>query len=126
MEGGVDVPNASMMVIEKAERLGLSQLHQLRGRVGRGSEASQCVLLYQSPLGETARARLETMRATTDGFAIASLDRKSTRLTPVTNAHLVCRLLLEKKNTKTTKSTTRLTLQIHITNNKTKHTIDKY
>src|SRR3546814_11312262 len=74
MEGGVDVPNASMMVIEKAERLGLSQLHQLRGRVGRGNEASQCVLLYQSPLGETARARLETMRATTDGFAIAQRD----------------------------------------------------
>src|SRR3546814_20774989 len=77
MEGGVDVPNASMMVIEKAERLGLSQLHQLRGRVGRGNEASQCVLLYQSPLGETARARLETMRATTDGFAIAQRDLES-------------------------------------------------
>src|SRR3546814_9881921 len=78
MEGGVDVPNASMMVIENAERLGLSQLHQLRGRVGRGNEASQCVLLYQSPLGETARARLETMRATTDGFAIAQRSEEHT------------------------------------------------
>lgn len=74
IEVGVDVPNASIMVIENAERLGLSQLHQLRGRVGRGSAASQCVLLYQSPLGENARARLETMRATTDGFAIAQRD----------------------------------------------------
>ncbi|NKF22199.1 ATP-dependent DNA helicase RecG [Solimonas sp. C16B3] len=74
IEVGVDVPNASIMVIENAERLGLSQLHQLRGRVGRGSTASQCVLLYQGPLGEAARARLETMRATTDGFAIAQRD----------------------------------------------------
>jgi len=74
IEVGVDVPNASIMVIENAERLGLSQLHQLRGRVGRGSEKSQCVLLYQGPLGEAARARLETMRATTDGFAIAQRD----------------------------------------------------
>ncbi|MGH8446068.1 MAG: ATP-dependent DNA helicase RecG [Solimonas sp.] len=74
IEVGVDVPNASIMVIENAERLGLSQLHQLRGRVGRGSEKSQCVLLYQSPLGDSARARLETMRATTDGFAIAQRD----------------------------------------------------
>lgn len=74
IEVGVDVPNASIMVIENAERLGLSQLHQLRGRVGRGSAASQCVLLYQPPLGENARARLETMRATTDGFAIAQRD----------------------------------------------------
>ncbi|SEP90938.1 ATP-dependent DNA helicase RecG [Solimonas aquatica] len=74
IEVGVDVPNASIMVIENAERLGLSQLHQLRGRVGRGAQASQCVLLYQPPLGETARARLETMRATTDGFAIAQRD----------------------------------------------------
>jgi ATP-dependent DNA helicase RecG len=74
IEVGVDVPNASIMVIENAERLGLSQLHQLRGRVGRGSAASQCVLLYQGPLGETARARLETMRATSDGFAIAQRD----------------------------------------------------
>jgi len=74
IEVGVDVPNASIMVIENAERLGLSQLHQLRGRVGRGSQSSQCVLLYQAPLGDMARARLETLRATTDGFAIASRD----------------------------------------------------
>jgi ATP-dependent DNA helicase RecG len=74
IEVGVDVPNASIMVIENAERLGLSQLHQLRGRVGRGAQASQCVLLYQSPLGETARARLETMRSTSDGFVIAQRD----------------------------------------------------
>ena len=74
IEVGVDVPKASIMVIENAERLGLSQLHQLRGRVGRGAEASQCVLLYQAPLGENARARLETMRATTDGFVIAQRD----------------------------------------------------
>ncbi len=74
IEVGVDVPRASIMVIENAERLGLSQLHQLRGRVGRGAEASQCVLLYQAPLGETARARLQTMRSTTDGFVIAQRD----------------------------------------------------
>ncbi len=74
IEVGVDVPNASIMVVENAERLGLSQLHQLRGRVGRGSQASQCVLLYQPPLGETARARLETMRTTADGFVIAQRD----------------------------------------------------
>ncbi len=74
IEVGVDVPNASIMVIDNAERLGLAQLHQLRGRVGRGAVSSQCVLLYQGPLGETARARLETMRATNDGFAIAQRD----------------------------------------------------
>ena len=74
IEVGVDVPNASIMVVENAERLGLSQLHQLRGRVGRGSQASQCVLLYQPPLGDTARARLETMRTTADGFVIAQRD----------------------------------------------------
>ncbi|SFF59693.1 ATP-dependent DNA helicase RecG [Fontimonas thermophila] len=74
IEVGVDVPNASIMVIDNAERLGLAQLHQLRGRVGRGAGQSQCVLLYQSPLGEMARARLETLRATTDGFAIAQRD----------------------------------------------------
>ncbi|MEW6167979.1 MAG: ATP-dependent DNA helicase RecG [Pseudomonadota bacterium] len=74
IEVGVDVPNASIMIIDNAERLGLSQLHQLRGRVGRGSEKSQCVLLYQPPLGDMARARLETLRATTDGFAIAQRD----------------------------------------------------
>ncbi|MEQ1438412.1 ATP-dependent DNA helicase RecG [Fontimonas sp. SYSU GA230001] len=74
IEVGVDVPNASIMIIENAERLGLSQLHQLRGRVGRGSRESQCVLLYQPPLGDLARARLETLRSTTDGFAIAQRD----------------------------------------------------
>ncbi len=74
IEVGVDVPNASLMVIEHAERFGLSQLHQLRGRVGRGAEASVCLLLYQPPLGETARQRLMTMRETTDGFEIARRD----------------------------------------------------
>ena len=74
IEVGVDVPNASLMIIENAERLGLSQLHQLRGRVGRGSEASSCVLLYQAPLSQMARERLETMRETTDGFMIAERD----------------------------------------------------
>jgi len=74
IEVGVDVPNASIMVIENSERLGLAQLHQLRGRVGRGSRESQCVLMYQPPLSETARARLETMRSTTDGFEIAQRD----------------------------------------------------
>src|SRR5690606_33189786 len=74
IEVGVDVPNASLMIIENAERLGLSQLHQLRGRVGRGARDSDCVLLYQPPLGDTARQRLETMRRTTDGFAIAEKD----------------------------------------------------
>jgi ATP-dependent DNA helicase RecG len=74
IEVGVDVPNASLMVIEHAERFGLSQLHQLRGRVGRGSTASVCVLLYQSPLGPTAKQRLATMRETTDGFEIARRD----------------------------------------------------
>jgi ATP-dependent DNA helicase RecG len=74
IEVGVDVPNASLMVIEHAERFGLSQLHQLRGRVGRGSAASVCLLLYQSPLGGVARQRLMTMRETTDGFEIARRD----------------------------------------------------
>ena len=74
IEVGVDVPNASLMVIENAERMGLSQLHQLRGRVGRGSVASSCVLLYQAPLGKTARKRLDAMRTTTDGFKIADID----------------------------------------------------
>ena len=74
IEVGVDVPNASLMVIENAERLGLAQLHQLRGRVGRGSAASSCVLLYQSPLSAMARERLDTLRQTNDGFAIAEKD----------------------------------------------------
>ncbi|TQK06738.1 ATP-dependent DNA helicase RecG [Herbaspirillum sp. SJZ107] len=74
IEVGVDVPNASLMVIEHAERFGLSQLHQLRGRVGRGSAASVCLLLYQSPLGHVAKQRLMTMRETTDGFEIARRD----------------------------------------------------
>jgi ATP-dependent DNA helicase RecG len=74
IEVGVDVPNASVMVIENAERLGLSQLHQLRGRVGRGSVASHCVLLYQYPLSRLAKERLSVMRETTDGFKIAQRD----------------------------------------------------
>ncbi len=74
IEVGVDVPNASLMVIENAERLGLAQLHQLRGRVGRGSTASSCVLMYQTPLSRAARARLEVMRETSDGFRIAEKD----------------------------------------------------
>jgi ATP-dependent DNA helicase RecG len=74
IEVGVDVPNASLMVIEHAERFGLAQLHQLRGRVGRGSTASVCVLLYSGPLSLTGRARLQTMRETTDGFEIARRD----------------------------------------------------
>ena len=74
IEVGVDVPNASLMVIEHAERFGLSQLHQLRGRVGRGAVASACVLLYSTPLGETARARLKAMLETNDGFEISRRD----------------------------------------------------
>lgn len=74
IEVGVDVPNASLMIVENAERLGLAQLHQLRGRVGRGSAESNCVLLYQSPLSAMARQRLETMRQTNDGFVIAEKD----------------------------------------------------
>ncbi|WP_293777142.1 ATP-dependent DNA helicase RecG [uncultured Oxalicibacterium sp.] len=74
IEVGVDVPNASLMVIEHAERFGLSQLHQLRGRVGRGSAASVCLLLYQSPLGPVAKQRLAIMREFTDGFEIARRD----------------------------------------------------
>jgi len=74
IEVGVDVPNASLMVIEHAERFGLAQLHQLRGRVGRGTAASVCVLLYSGPLSLTGRARLQTMRETTDGFEIARRD----------------------------------------------------
>lgn len=74
IEVGVDVPNASLMIMENAERLGLAQLHQLRGRVGRGSAASSCVLLYQPPLSQMARERLDTMRQTNDGFVIAEKD----------------------------------------------------
>lgn len=74
IEVGVDVPNASLMVIENPERLGLAQLHQLRGRVGRGQTASHCVLLYHAPLGQQGKARLSTMRETTDGFKIAEKD----------------------------------------------------
>ena len=74
IEVGVDVPNASLMVIENSERLGLAQLHQLRGRVGRGAVASSCVLLYQPPLGQLSRERLQVMRDTSDGFRIAEKD----------------------------------------------------
>ena len=74
IEVGVNVPRATVMIIEHAERFGLSQLHQLRGRVGRGGDQSNCVLLYRGPLGETAKARLQIMRATEDGFKIAEED----------------------------------------------------
>lgn len=76
IEVGVDVPNASVMIIENPERLGLAQLHQLRGRVGRGQAESHCVLLYQKPLGKIARRRLDVMKRTTDGFVIAEEDLK--------------------------------------------------
>jgi len=76
IEVGVDVPNASIMIIEHAERFGLAQLHQLRGRVGRGAAESSCILLYRQPLSETARERLNVMRCTEDGFAIAEEDLK--------------------------------------------------
>jgi ATP-dependent DNA helicase RecG len=74
IEVGVDVPNASLMIIENAERLGLSQLHQLRGRVGRGAQRSACVMLYQTPLSPAARERLNVLRETCDGFKIAERD----------------------------------------------------
>ncbi len=74
IEVGVDVPNASLMVVENAERLGLAQLHQLRGRVGRGAQASSCVLLYQPPLSALARERLDILRRSQDGFVIAEKD----------------------------------------------------
>lgn len=76
VEVGVDVPDATIMVIEHAERFGLAQLHQLRGRVGRGDEASTCILLYKGPLGETGRARLSILRESEDGFLIAEEDLK--------------------------------------------------
>jgi ATP-dependent DNA helicase RecG len=74
IEVGVDVPNATIMIIEHAERFGLAQLHQLRGRVGRGTQRSACLLLFKEPLSETARARLDTIRSTEDGFEIAERD----------------------------------------------------
>jgi ATP-dependent DNA helicase RecG len=74
IEVGVDVPNATLMIVEHAERFGLSQLHQLRGRVGRGTQQSSCCLIYQSPLSDDARERLRTMTRTTDGFEIAEQD----------------------------------------------------
>ena len=74
IEVGVDVPNASLMIIENAERMGLSQLHQLRGRVGRGSTQSHCVLVYKPPLGRLAKARIGVLRDTNDGFVVAQRD----------------------------------------------------
>ena len=74
VEVGIDVPNASVMIVEHAERFGLSQLHQLRGRVGRDRHQSYCFLLYQSPLSDEARGRLKAMTETTDGFEIAERD----------------------------------------------------
>jgi len=74
IEVGVDVPNASLMIIENAERLGLAQLHQLRGRVGRGSTASACLLMYHPPLGGNGRARLGILRHSSDGFEVAQRD----------------------------------------------------
>ena len=74
IEVGVDVPNASLMIIENPERLGLAQLHQLRGRVGRGAVASHCVLLYKAPLSKTAQKRLQVLRDSNDGFVIAQFD----------------------------------------------------
>lgn len=74
IEVGVDVPNASLMIIENAERMGLSQLHQLRGRVGRGAAQSHCVMLYRQPLGQLARSRLAVLRDTNDGFLVAQRD----------------------------------------------------
>ncbi|HEX7719282.1 MAG TPA: helicase-related protein, partial [Woeseiaceae bacterium] len=74
IEVGVDVPNASLMIIENSERMGLSQLHQLRGRVGRGAAHSHCVMLYRAPLGQLARSRLAVLRETNDGFVVAQRD----------------------------------------------------
>ena len=74
IEVGVDVPEATVMVVEHAERFGLAQLHQLRGRVGRGDRQGRCLLLYAAPLGDTARARIRIMRETDDGFRIAEED----------------------------------------------------
>ncbi|MCB9993470.1 MAG: ATP-dependent DNA helicase RecG [Hyphomicrobiaceae bacterium] len=74
IEVGVDVPNATIMIVEHSERFGLAQLHQLRGRVGRGTEKSACLLLFKGPLGPTAQARLDTIKSTEDGFVIAEMD----------------------------------------------------
>jgi ATP-dependent DNA helicase RecG len=74
IEVGVDVPNASLMIVENAERMGLSQLHQLRGRVGRGAVQSHCVLVYKPPLGPVAKSRLAVLRETNDGFIVAQRD----------------------------------------------------
>jgi ATP-dependent DNA helicase RecG len=74
IEVGVDVPNATLMVVENSERMGLAQLHQLRGRVGRGRDASSCVLLYKPPLNSLARERLDVLRSTNDGFKVAEKD----------------------------------------------------
>jgi ATP-dependent DNA helicase RecG len=74
IEVGVDVPNASLMIIENAERMGLSQLHQLRGRVGRGAAQSHCVLVYKPPLSSAAKTRLAVLRDTNDGFVVAQRD----------------------------------------------------
>ena len=74
IEVGVDVPNASLMIIDNAERLGLAQLHQLRGRVGRGAVDSHCLLLYRQPLSDTAQQRLKVMQESQDGFVIAEAD----------------------------------------------------
>ena len=74
VEVGVNVPNASIMIVEHAEQFGLAQLHQLRGRVGRGVRESSCVLLYDPPLSKTGQARLDILRATDDGFLIAEKD----------------------------------------------------
>ena len=76
VEVGVDVPNATVMVIEHAERFGLAQLHQLRGRIGRGRHASHCILMTPANVGDVARERLDTMTQTQDGFKIAELDLK--------------------------------------------------
>jgi ATP-dependent DNA helicase RecG len=76
VEVGVDVPNATIMIVEHAERFGLAQLHQLRGRVGRGTGKSSCLLLYRPPLGDIAQGRLNVMRETEDGFRIAEEDLK--------------------------------------------------
>jgi ATP-dependent DNA helicase RecG len=99
VEVGVDVPNATVMVIEHAERFGLSQLHQLRGRVGRGSGPSTCVLLYQYPISDAGRARLDALVETSDGFVIAERDLEQRgpgrflRDEAVRPSHAACRRL---------------------------------